>query len=299
MSSSSSVSITSIVQYAVFAIVAYVLAGAPLQSVFFGSNNGIVKEGLFSGDKIESLMHPDPNLQCEEHGYKTHIFHRDPLVIYIENFLTPEESNHILQISEPNWKPSSIWTDGVEHLDETVRKSSKAPLPAEDPVIACLSERARTFQGWRPSVFIEKLWSQRYTKSGHYMYHYDFSNPSPRSGRVSTFMVYADANCTGGGTNFPRISAPASKDWCRFIECEEEGLTDGAGGTVEGVVFKAIKGNAVFWENLRGDGSGYQETWHAGLPVKEGVKVGLNIWSWFQEGYTGGVAEQEQGKEEA
>lgn len=101
-------------------------------------------------------------------------------------------------------------------------------------------------------------------------------------------MVYVDANCTGGGTNFPRIQRPAGEDWCRFIECDEdeEGLlTDGAGGKVEGVVFKAIRGNAIFWENLRGDGTGYPETWHAGLPVKDGVKVGLNIWSWYQEGY--------------
>lgn len=104
-------------------------------------------------------------------------------------------------------------------------------------------------------------------------------------------MVYVDANCTGGGTNFPRIERPKDESWCRFIECGEdsegegEGLTDGSGGRVQGVTFKAIKGNAIFWENLRGDGSGYPETWHAGLPVKEGIKIGLNIWSWYQEGY--------------
>jgi prolyl 4-hydroxylase len=124
------------------------------------------------------------------------------------------------------------------------------------------------------------------------MYHYDFSAPTPTSGRVSTFMVYVEANCTGGGTNFPRIERPRGGEWCRFVECpgegEEEGeeeLTDGAGGKVEGVVFKPIAGNAVFWENIRGDGTAWPETWHAGLPVKEGTKVGLNVWSWWQEGY--------------
>jgi prolyl 4-hydroxylase len=53
----------------------------------------------------------------------------------------------------------------------------------------------------------------------------------------------------------------------------------------EGVTFKPIPGNAVFWENLREDGSAYWETWHAGLPVETGEKIGLNVWSWLQEGY--------------
>jgi len=57
---------------------------------------------------------------------------------------------------------------------------------------------------------------------------------------------------------------------------------DGEGKPVKkGVTFKAIPGNAVFWENFRPDGTGrgWQETWHAGLPVTKGTKVGLNIWS--------------------
>ena len=109
----------------------------------------------------------------------------------------------------------------------------------------------------------------------------------------------AGAEGRSGGTNgadnakFPRIARPEGREWCRFVECPEVGedgeereeeLTDGAGGKVEGVVFKPIAGNAVFWENIRGDGMAWPETWHAGLPVKEGTKIGLNVWSWWQEG---------------
>lgn len=92
-------------------------------------------------------------------------------------------------------------------------------------------------------------------------------------------MVYLEANCTGGGTHFPRLKKPVGGEWCKWIECE------GEDGEKEGVVFKPVRGNAVFWENLRADGTGYRESWHAGLPVKEGVKVGMNIWSWLQVGY--------------
>jgi prolyl 4-hydroxylase len=98
-------------------------------------------------------------------------------------------------------------------------------------------------------------------------------------------MVYLEANCTGGGTHFPRLPRPTGPEWCKFIECgseyekyEDEGLKDG-------VIFKPIAGNAVYWENMRADGSGYAESWHAGMPVTSGTKIGLNIWSWFQYGY--------------
>lgn len=36
----------------------------------------------------------------------------------------------------------------------------------------------------------------------------------------------------------------------------------------------------MFWVNTREDGTGFVETLHAGMPVKSGTKVGMNIWSW-------------------
>lgn len=81
----------------------------------------------------------------------------------------------------------------------------------------------------------------------------------------------------GGGTEFPRLQRNGpDQPWCRWVECPEEKEKG------EGVIFKPVPGNAVFWENFRPDGTGrgWPETWHAGLPVTRGVKVGLNIWSW-------------------
>lgn len=98
-------------------------------------------------------------------------------------------------------------------------------------------------------------------------------------------MVYVDADCEGGGTEFPRVRMPETRRgrWCEFLECDVSGPQkeerDRRRENV-GVTFKPIKGNAVFWENIRSDGRGYAETYHAGLPVISGTKVGLNIWSW-------------------
>lgn len=205
--------------------------------------------------------------------------------------LTSEVFSHVMgltSLSEPHFTPSTVWNAGQETLNDRIRKSEKAPLPRHQ-TIKCIEERARKFQGWRPYTYIEKLWSQRYGVGGHYTYHYDWSTATPTSGRVSSFMVYLEANCTGGGTHFPRLNKPIGDEWCKFIDCNARSQeASGAAGRPsldEGVIFKPIAGNAVYWENMRSDGTGYLESWHAGLPVTSGSKIGLNIWSWFQYGH--------------
>lgn len=170
----------------------------------------------------------------------------------------------------------------------------------------CIEDRVRALQGWgrqspqsqgwslfggsaqtrhadghegrdgerEAGLMLERLKIQKYDVGGHYTHHYDWQGAG-KADRVSSFMVYVDANCTGGGTAFPRLPKPASGNWCRFVDCA-------ADGEHEGVVFKPVRGNAVYWENLRADGTGYLETWHAGLPVETGTKIGLNIWTWYR-----------------
>lgn len=82
----------------------------------------------------------------------------------------------------------------------------------------------------------------------------------------------------GGGTEFPLLRGVEGREWCSVVECEEGSGGEGEEGE-RGVVFKVVPGNAVYWENFAADGRGFDETWHAGLPVEKGVKVGLNIWS--------------------
>jgi hypothetical protein len=90
--------------------------------------------------------------------------------------------------------------------------------------------------------------------------------------RDSTFFVYLQADCEGGETNFPHMEIGKDLDkelWCEFVDCE-----DGEAG----VKWLPRTGNAIFWENLE-DKRGIKEVSHAGLPVLDGVKIGLNIWS--------------------
>ncbi|KAJ5103423.1 hypothetical protein N7532_003952 [Penicillium argentinense] len=243
----------------------------------------------------DSFISPEDGvpLNCagEPAGYKVHLLSRTPLILYIENFLSDEEADHLVDTSLNKYTPSIVYDGFTERVDPNKRLSDRALLDRDDTV-RCLEDRARAFQGWRPHLYIERMWAQRYNASGHYRHHYDWTGSLARGGdRLSTFMVYLAADCEGGGTNFPRLQMPAGKQWCRFLECEDE-QSEAEGGAGEGwdratskkdgITFKPIKGNAVFWENLRPDGTGYTETWHAAYPVTSGTKVGLNIWSWYQ-----------------
>jgi prolyl 4-hydroxylase len=179
---------------------------------------------------------------------------------------------HILRNnSENKWQPSTIYSDNVESSDTSIRKSEKA-LIERDSTVQCIEQRALDFQGWPVDTFVERLWTQRYTISGHYAHHYDWAFASKTAHRVSTFMVYIEANCTGGGTNFPLLARPQDKRWCEFVDCEEP--------EENGVTFLPKAGAAVFWENFDVDGKGWKQGLHAGMPVHSGVKIGLNIWSW-------------------
>jgi prolyl 4-hydroxylase len=91
---------------------------------------------------------------------------------------------------------------------------------------------------------------------------------------VSSFFAFLLSNCTGGTTAFTRLARPEAPEWCDVLQCYDE-----KGEEVERVEVLPIVGNAVFWWNLDPDGVGDDDTMHAGTPVVNGTKIGLNIWT--------------------
>ncbi|RYP17532.1 hypothetical protein DL765_004496 [Monosporascus sp. GIB2] len=228
--------------------------------------------------------------ECPPDAYVVHVLSRAPLVLYVEGFLSDADRAHLLDVSEPLFEPSTVTSDGAAtRRDAAVRDSEVALVPRTAPV-RCLERRAAALQGWRADLWVERLRTQRYRgPAGHYAHHFDWGSGARGWGRVSSVMawVHADEDLEGGGTEFPLLRWRADRErWCgRWLECppppdgdgEDEGFEDYVGAT-----FRPVPGNAVFWENFRPDGTGvgWEESWHAGLPVRRGVKVGLNIWSW-------------------
>jgi prolyl 4-hydroxylase len=182
--------------------------------------------------------------------------------------------------SDDKFKPSMLYSNDRRYAaktDPTFRSSLTATLDSQE-VVRCVEDRARSFPGYDSPEggLIKSLVVQRYGVSHQYKSHYDWFPDGPyiEDNIESTFFVYIQANCTGGGTNFPRLEAPRDEKWCEFIDCDEPWDA--------GVTFKPITGNAVFWKNLKKDGQGHQKTLHAGLPVTSGMKTGLNIWTWVK-----------------
>jgi len=171
-----------------------------------------------------------------------------------------------------------LWSDDgtIVDVDPTYRSSVTAKLGRQD-VVRCIEERARSFPAYDSTGLIKPLVVQRYGVTSQYKDHYDWFPDGPYiDGNIeSTFFVYIQANCTGGGTNFPRLKAPEDEKWCEFIDCDEP--------YDAGITFRPITGNAIFWKNLQPDGQGHKATLHAGLPVTSGMKTGLNIWTWAKK----------------
>lgn len=290
----------SMFSYIVALVAALVFLANPISQILFPRDPNLHKSS--PGRRVtprpkldESLLAVDaPNatvLDCPPDTYVARILNREPLVVYLEGFLSDDERRHLLEISEPLFEPSTVTHDAhTEARDTTVRDSSVALVPRTDAV-RCIERRARAVQGWRRDTWVERLRTQRYhAPSGHYAHHFDWSGNVGGWGRVSSFMVWVDAEeLEGGGTEFPLLEAKVGEEgrdwWCSVAECddtvggESEAQKEEDEDTAKGVTFKVKPGNAVYWENFALDGRGYQETWHAGLPVKKGTKVGLNIWN--------------------
>ena len=166
--------------------------------------------------------------------------------------------------------------NGTSRLDN-MRTSHTAFLGKSDPVIQCVLERAAQLQGFYPIDSIEDLQLTAYTTGQQYHPHYDWfmEHLVPIMGhqnRGSTFFVTLDADCENCGTQFPRVAMDwrgRDKRWCDLVECENN----------DAVTIKAKPGSAVYWQNLDADGYGNPKTLHAGLPVPEGKKIGMNIWT--------------------
>ncbi|KAK1471715.1 2OG-Fe(II)oxygenase superfamily protein [Colletotrichum abscissum] len=221
---------------------------------------------------------PTSGYVCTHPPYKVHMISKSPLVVYIADFITAAERSHLLDMASGTFTHSGVIDASGGKTTHDVRTSQSTSLWRDD-VVRCIEERAIAFQGYgMPKSHVEPLQLVKYGKGQQYHFHTDwFTDPAHArahlgGNRLSSFFGYVSAvNVTGGGTNFPLLDAPSDERWCSFIDCDEP--------WERGVTFRPLEGNFVYWENLHVDGSGDQRNLHAGLPVTDGQKVGMNIWT--------------------
>jgi prolyl 4-hydroxylase len=161
-------------------------------------------------------------------------------------------------------------------------RTSQSTYVERDAVVRCIEDRALTFQGYDiPRSHLEPLQLVKYAPGERYHFHTDwFTDPanaiaSIGGNRISSFFAYVHVSndTTGGGTNFPMLEAPRNERWCkeRIVDCDEPWQN--------GVTFRPVEGNAIFWANLLPGGRGDHKTLHAGLSLETGEKIGMNIWT--------------------
>ncbi|KAK0712434.1 hypothetical protein B0T26DRAFT_649346 [Lasiosphaeria miniovina] len=210
---------------------------------------------------------------------------KSPLVIYISNFLTADERAHLQRVTKDSFSRSGVADrGGVGGKAVHQVRTSQSTNVGRDGVVRCIEERALAFQGYSvPRTHLEPVQLVKYGPTERYHFHTDWftdgtaTHAAAAAGgnRASSFFAYVHVanDTTGGGTNFPRLDAPGDARWC------DAGLVDCDEPWENGVTFRPVEGNAIFWENLLPDGSGDERTLHAGLPVSGGGKIGMNIWT--------------------
>ncbi|CRK24033.1 hypothetical protein BN1708_003724 [Verticillium longisporum] len=101
-----------------------------------------VSEEAFEAQEEDPLA----DYVCDTSHYEISIFSQSPLVIYITNFVTPFERQHLQRITNGTFARSNV--AGAEGDVVSTHRTSSSTTVGVDPVTSCISERARRFQSF-------------------------------------------------------------------------------------------------------------------------------------------------------
>ncbi|KAK6387194.1 hypothetical protein LTS17_000460 [Exophiala oligosperma] len=198
------------------------------------------------------------------HQYSIEMVSDDPLMIYINGFLSPYEIDYLMDMAQEK-----------VYYNRTASRAFVVPNP--DPVGQCITARAEKISGFLPWAIFEELQVVRYTPGERHDMHKDnMDRPFPHEGigdrcnRLLSFFVYIGDQCEGGETYFPhQLAAPDDSDTAKFGRTTKN--------SSRGLVVRPVAGNGLFWINLKKDWTTDERLKHASLPVTKGVKYGMNI----------------------
>ncbi|RKP22553.1 hypothetical protein SYNPS1DRAFT_8095, partial [Syncephalis pseudoplumigaleata] len=188
--------------------------------------------------------------------YSAYILHRDPMVIYLEDFLQPGEAEHMISIATPKMERSRVV--GNSKRSESRTSSSAYLERSQDDVVRCIEERASLFTNISIEA-TEPLQVVWYTEGQEFRSHHDYlprehlkkgDDGSRHGQRYTTFLVYLSEPAEGGGTLFDML----------------------------GLEVAPKKNAALFWYNVDHHEREDIRTVHGGLPVERGEKYAINIW---------------------
>ncbi len=135
-----------------------------------------------------------------------------PPVYVIDDFLTPEECDTLIEMSKDRLQVSEVVNEN-ETGKSNLRQSNSAYYPYTE--VPFLKEKGEALLG-RSSDTFEQAQVTYYTQDGFYRAHLDSFDTKTAEGqravqngggqRVATVLMYLTSNHKGGGTYFPKIS---------------------------------------------------------------------------------------------
>ncbi|MCJ1419087.1 hypothetical protein MMC32_005439 [Xylographa parallela] len=209
-------------------------------------------------------------------AYTPEILSTEPLMIYLNNFLSPYEIDHLLAFNS-NWTYIPEIADPEEKLR---RRTSGYRILEDEPdeVTNCIVRRADTLVGFIPSEGLELLQIGRTQQGEQHPLHWDYLfEPEPNSegklcNRAASFFIFLSDVAEGGETYFPHLHAPHAD-----LPVNEKKFRRPKHKDSVGMMLRPVKGNGFFWMNMYKNGTLEERSEHAGMMVKKGTKYGLNI----------------------
>lgn len=179
----------------------------------------------------------------------------------IEGFLNRKECDQIVALIKAHLRPSGITT--TDEPDKYYRTSSTCDLGLlDDVLVKDIDRRICAIMGLDPA-FSESIQGQHYEVGQEFKAHTDFfeGNELAEYGgaqgqRSYTFMIYLNDVEDGGETSFPNLKK----------------------------TIVPIRGRAVVWNSLDGNGMPNQNSLHRAHPVKKGSKTVITKWFRTRDG---------------
>jgi prolyl 4-hydroxylase len=196
--------------------------------------------------------------------YDVRTLSRDPWVIQLENVISSEEAQRMIELGHVMGYQRSTGV-GKLHLDGTHAKTMSDGRTstnawckdecAEDTVSKAIMERLSSLTGI-PVNNSESLQLLRYERGQYYRRHHDYISTQvnrQQGVRILTFYLYLNDDLAGGGTRFTKLN---------------------------NLTVTPKTGRAVLWPSVRDDAPHEKDdrTEHEAMPVEAGVKYGANAW---------------------
>jgi prolyl 4-hydroxylase len=84
--------------YIVALLPLYMFVYLPISHMIYGTSKNPSNQQITNFNT--SFIATNEPLSCPSHNYNTFVLSHEPLIIYIENFLSPDESQHLLEIRQ-------------------------------------------------------------------------------------------------------------------------------------------------------------------------------------------------------